>query len=377
MKRIYSLDVLRGVAIMIMVFVDAPPGVAYPIFVHAPWEGLTFADFAFPGFVFAMGLSAAVSTAKRKPSTKKILKRAAMLFALGLVFNTIPFIFEWLIQPNFTVADFYTGAIEHMRFFGILQRLALTYALGMLIVSAVEQSGTYDRELYPFKAAFGLLIVYSISFHLYAPDNPFAEEHNLSRTVDYLFGANHIYLPSHDPEGLYGTLASTASFLFGFFEGRVLIGRGSSGTAGKVMVLTAAAVILLIVGELWSFVDIIAKRLWTAPFALITSGVEILLLAALIYLFDKVPRSKDFFRPLCAVGMNPLFFFLLTNITLCLLYTIPSPVEGVNLYFWLFQKTFAHLISPRFGSMIFCALWCTMWLPLAEVLYRRDIIIKI
>ena len=200
MKRIYSLDVLRGVAIMIMVFVDAPPGVAYPIFIHAPWEGLTFADFAFPGFVFAMGVSAAVSTAKREPSIKKILKRVATLFAVGLIFNTIPFIFAWLIRPEFTAANFYSGAIEHMRFFGILQRLALTYALGMLIVRFIR------NDLGILIAAFAMLIVSSAGFHLYAPDNPFAEAHNISRTVDYLFGANHIYLPSHDPEGLYGSV---------------------------------------------------------------------------------------------------------------------------------------------------------------------------
>lgn len=370
MKRIYELDVLRGVAIMIMVFVDAPPGVAYPLFVHAPWEGLTFADFAFPGFVFAMGVSAAVSMAKHEPSTRRILKRAATLFAIGLIFNTIPFIFAWLIRPDFTAANFYDGAIEHMRFFGILQRLALTYALGLFIVRAIR------NDLAIMLTSFALLIVYSISFHVYAPDNPFAEAHNLSRTVDYFFGANHIYLPSHDPEGLYGTITSTASFLFGYLAGRVLIDNVTT-TLGKVALLSVASVVLLLAGEAWSMFDIIAKRLWTAPFALITSGVESLLLAALLYLFDKMPRAEKIFRPLCAVGTNPLFFFLLTNIALCLLYTIPSPVAGVNFYFWLFDKTLANLVSPAFGSMIFCALWCLLWLPFAEVLYRRGVVIKI
>jgi len=377
MKRIYSLDVLRGLAIFIMVFVDAPPaGVAYPIFIHAAWEGLTFADFAFPGFVFAMGLSAAVSMSKRKPSTKKILKRAAILFAIGILFNMLPLIFAWLIRDDFTGSNF-IASIEHLRFFGILQRLALTYAFGMLIVLAVEQRVTYVRELYPFKAAFALLIISSIGFHVYAPDNPFDQAHNLSQAVDYILpGVNHIYEPTHDPEGLYGTIASTASFLFGFFEGRIII-KGNSPTNEKVTVLVAAAVILFIAGSLWSIVDIIAKKLWTAPFALITSGVEIFLLATLIYLFDKLPRSKKFFQPLCAVGMNPLFFFLLTNIALMFLYTIPSPVEGMSLYVWIFQCTFSHLLTPEFGSMIFCLLWCVLWLPIAEILYKMNITIKI
>lgn len=369
-KRIYSLDVVRGVAIMIMIFVDAPPGVAYPIFIHAPWEGLTFADFAFPGFVFAMGLSAAVSMSKREPSTKKILKRTALLFTVGILFNTLPFVFAYLIQADFTAVNFYEGAIEHFRVFGILQRLALTYAFGIFIVRAVR------NDFGILVSAFVLLMLSSAGFHLYAPDNPFAETHNISRAVDYLFGENHIYLPSHDPEGLYGTIASTASLLFGFAAGRVLIDNVTT-TRDKIFLLCLAGVVMIIAGGLWSSVDIIAKRLWTAPFALITSGVEIFLLAALICLFEKIPRSKKFFRPLCAVGMNPLFFFLASNIALCLLCTIPSPLEGVNLYFWIFQKTFCHLISPEFGSMIFCLLWCLMWLPLAEIFCRRNIVIKI
>ena len=369
-KRIYSLDVLRGLAIFIMVFVDAPPGMAYPIFVHAPWEGLTLADFAFPGFVFTMGVSAAVSMARREPSTKKILKRTALLFALGLVFNSLPAIFQYLLHENFTGANFYQQAIEHMRVFGILQRLALTYALGMLLARAIR------NDLGIFIASFVLLILSSAGYHVYAPDNPFDEAHNISRAVDYIFpGANHIFSPTHDPEGLYGTIASTASFLFGFLAGRVLV--DNANLRDKIFLFCAASVIFFIAGSLWNSFDIIAKKLWTAPFALITTGVEIFLLAALLQLFDVRPDTKKFFRPFLSIGMNPLFFFLATNIALLFLVILPSPAEGMGFYDWLYQHTFFHLITPEFGSMIFCMIWCVLWLPLAEILYRRGIIIKL
>lgn len=371
MKRIYSLDVLRGLAIFIMVFVDAPPGgIAYPIFIHAPWEGLTFADFAFPGFVFTMGLSAAVSMSRREPSTKKILKRAAILFAIGILFNMLPSIFAWLIRDDFTGANLYAGTIEHLRPFGILQRLALIYAFGLLLARAIR------NDLGIFIAAFVLLIVSSLGFHIYAPDNPFSIEHNISRAVDLIFpGANRIYWTTHDPEGLYGTLASTASFLFGFLAGRVLLDRAA--LRDKLFLLGAAGVILLVVGGAWSSVDIIAKEIWTAPFALITSGVEVLLLAALMRFLDARPNAKRFFQPLAAVGMNPLFFFLLPNIVLIFISSFPSPAEGMDLYVWFFISTFSHLITPEFGSMIFCLLWCMLWLPIAEILCKMKVTIKI
>ena len=371
MKRIYSLDVLRGLAIFIMVFVDAVPGgIAYPIFIHAPWEGLTFADLAFPGFVFTMGISAAVSLARRNPSTKKILKRAAILFAIGIVFNMLPSIFAWLILDDFTGANLYAGTIENLRIFGILQRLALTYAFGLLLARAIR------NDLGIFLAAFGLLIVSSLGFHVYAPDNPFDQMHNISRAVDLIFpGENRIYWSTHDPDSLYGTIASTASFLFGFLAGKVLLDHAA--LRDKIFLLGAAGGILLVVGNAWSSFDIIAKEIWTAPFALITSGVEVLLFVALIKFLDARPNSKRFFQPLAAVGMNPLFFFLLTNVGLVLLNTIPSPNEGMGFYVWFFISTFSHLITPEFGSMIFCLLWCLLWLPIAEVLYKMNVTIKI
>lgn len=370
MGRIYSLDVLRGLAIFIMIFVDAPPELEkmYPIFVHAAWEGLTFADLAFPGFVFTMGASAAISMSKRKPSRQKILKRMMILFVLGILYNTLPFIFAYFLWDNFTGADFYEKAIANIRIFGILQRLALTYALGMFIVL------TLRSEMKIFYTAFLLLILSSIGFHIYAPDNPFADGNNISQAVDFIFpGVNHICESTHDPEGLYGSIAGTASFLFGFFEGKILIVRAS--TIEKVMVICAAGVTFLIAGGIWSHFDIIAKRIWTAPFVLITSGIEILLLAAIMYALDKFPKFKNISEPLAAMGFNPLFFFLLSNFML--LFFKIWQIDSAGVYSLIYETVFKSIISPEFGSMIFCLIWTLSWLPLAQILYKRRVMIKI
>ena len=370
MQRIYSLDVLRGLAICIMIFVDAPPVLEeiYPVFVHASWEGLTFADLAFPGFVFTMGMSAAVSTARRNPSTRKILKRAAILFAVGILFNELPFIFAYFLWDNFTGAEFYEQAIAHIRIFGILQRLALTYLFAMLLIRAIRS------DVGIFVAAFVLLILSSAGFHLYAPDNPFAIEHNISRAVDFILpGANHICEPTHDPEGLYGTFASVASMLFGVLAGKVLI--DNAQLRDKLLMFCAAGTIFLIAGGVWSCFDIIAKRIWTAPFALITTGIEFFLLAIFIYASEFVTKSRKFLQPLAAIGFNPLFFFLLSNFML--LFFKIWQVGGTGVYFLVYENIFKLLLSPEFGSTIFCLLWTLSWLPLATLLRRRGIVIKI
>ena len=367
-ERIFSLDVLRGLAIIIMIFVDAPPGSTYYLQAHAPWEGLTIADWAFPGFVFAMGASAAVSTFHKSIDLKKIFSRAAILFLIGILFEMKWHFFTYLFQENFTGADFLDKAIVHGRFFGILQRLALTYLLGMLAVKIFRS----DAGI--LFSAIALLIISSAGFHLYNPAAPFDQANNISGAVDKIFpGVNHIYTPTHDPEGLYGTLASATQFLLGFLAGKVLA--DSVFLRDKIYVLALSSAILLIAGGLWSEIDIIAKNIWTAPFALLTSGGEMFILAAILYLFDKLPDAKKFFQPLSAMGKNPLFFFLMSNIIVAMLCNIL--VDGTPLWVWLWQVTLIGLVSTEFSVMIFCILWCLFWIPFALLLDRLEIIIKI
>lgn len=64
-KRIKSLDVFRGITIILMVFVNYHGG-GYWFFNHAPWDGITFADFVFPWFIFIMGTSSAFAISKNK-----------------------------------------------------------------------------------------------------------------------------------------------------------------------------------------------------------------------------------------------------------------------------------------------------------------------
>lgn len=368
--RIHSLDAVRGVAILIMIFVDAPPDIAYPLFVHAPWEGITLADFAFPGFIFAMGVSAAVSMSRREPSTRKIFRRAMFLFALGILFNTLPMIFRLIFWQDYTVANFFDAAVGHLRVFGILQRLAVTYALGILLARAIR------NDVGIVAAAFVLMILSSVGYHVYAPENPFDPYHNLELALDLaILGENHMYSPLFEPEGFWGTLGATASFLLGFFAGKIVI--DNAPIRQKILLLCVTGVVLLIAGELWTAFDMVNKKLWTAPYALITSGVEFFLMAICVQFLDTRPTLTKFSRPLCAVGMNPLFLFMFIGTALIFLTTLPSPEQGTSFYVWFYRRTFMHLVSPEFGSMIFCVLWCVLWLPLAEFFYRRGIIIKL
>lgn len=358
MNRIFELDVFRGIAIFIMIVVDAPPANIYEILQHAQWEGLTIADVAFPAFIFAMGMSAAISSSRRIITWRKIFRRAVLLFVLGIILNETWHIFAYLFDENFTSADLYSNAVEHFRLFGILQRLALTYILGMVIVKFF----TSNAEI--FTAAFLLLILSSIGFHVYA-ENSFDEMNNISGAVDLIFpSVNHIYTPTGDPEGLYGTIASTASMLFGFLAGKIL--SDSSSAREKILMLMIFGVVLLIAGGLWSNFDIIAKKIWTAPFALITSGGSLIFISALNFL-----NVEKFLQPLAALGKNPLLMFMASNITVIFFIT-------AGIWTKIFEWTQNFLpASCELQSTIHQLIWATLWTLIAKFLDAKGIVIKL
>lgn len=335
MNRIFALDAFRGLAIFIMILVDATPVIPYEILQHAYWEGLTIADLAFPMFVFIMGISAAVTSSRKIITWQKIFRRAGFLFVLGLILNAI-------------TTFLFAGDFANFRLFGILQRLALTYALGIAIVKIFSA----DREI--LIVAIILLIASSLGFHLYA-ENSFAEENNISGAVDLIFpGANHIYTPTHDPEGLYGTIASTSTMLFGFLAGR---------RREKISWLIIFGVALLIFGGIWSSVDIIAKKIWTAPFALLTSGVNSILFAIFL-------RTGNFFGLLAAMGRRPLFLFMASNIALMIL---------ISIGWWtkLFELMRLEFISVELNALIFSLIWVLLWALTAKLFDSLGIVIKI
>ena len=126
-----------------------------------------------------------------------------------------------------------------MRIFGVLQRLALTYALGMVLAKMAKT----ESRVFVFAAL--LLLLSSAGYHIYAPAAPFALPDNISRAVDVIVpGAAHVsqhYGLPFDPEGLYGTMSSAASMLFGLLAGHVLKEHSGEWEKGMLLAFGGAA----------------------------------------------------------------------------------------------------------------------------------------
>ncbi|XP_048319199.2 uncharacterized protein LOC107424607 isoform X2 [Ziziphus jujuba] len=172
LHRLISLDVFRGLTVALMIFVDDAGGVL-PAVNHSPWNGLTLADFVMPFFLFIVGVSLSLTYKKlscRADATRKATLRTLKLLLLGL-----------FLQGGFLhgLNDLTYGVdIEHMRWTGILQRIAVAYfvaALCEIWLKAGDEN--IDSRLsmlrkYGFQWAVALLlttIYLSLLYGLYVP----------------------------------------------------------------------------------------------------------------------------------------------------------------------------------------------------------------
>ncbi|KAH7405592.1 hypothetical protein KP509_15G076900 [Ceratopteris richardii] len=148
-KRIASLDVFRGLTVVAMIVVDYFGGHWWGIN-HAPWNGVTFADFVLPAFLFIVGVALSltfkVTTNKLDVSCKLVL-RVIKLFSLGL-----------LLQGGYlhSVNDLSYGIdMQRIRIMGVLQRIAIAY--GTVACFEIFSSRTTSEASGTF---FGVIKVY-------------------------------------------------------------------------------------------------------------------------------------------------------------------------------------------------------------------------
>ena len=151
--RYVALDVLRGMTVAGMILVNNPGswGHIFSPLRHASWAGCTPTDLVFPFFLFVVGAAMAFSFAKygeslSKASVKKLLIRGALIFLVGLALNAFPFIklpmdpdhgFWWNVAEKF----------RHLRIFGVLQRIAMCYVVGGLILQIDQQHAKGELEI--------------------------------------------------------------------------------------------------------------------------------------------------------------------------------------------------------------------------------------
>ncbi|KAF3785012.1 Heparan-alpha-glucosaminide N-acetyltransferase [Nymphaea thermarum] len=168
-KRVASLDIFRGLTVVMMILVD-DAGDKWPIIGHAPWNGCHLADFVMPFFLFIVGMSIALSL-KRIPNqvmaVKKVVLRTLKLLLWGLI-----------LQGGYSHAPdklSYGVDMKKIRWCGILQRIALAYLIVAMVEIVTrnfrpEASTNVYISIFKLVGACLLVVYMGILYGLYVPD---------------------------------------------------------------------------------------------------------------------------------------------------------------------------------------------------------------
>ncbi|KAK3915094.1 Heparan-alpha-glucosaminide N-acetyltransferase [Frankliniella fusca] len=398
-RRVRSVDVVRGISIVLMMFVNHGAG-GYWFLGHATWDGLYVGDLVFPWFLWIMGVCIPLSVrpqlargASRCRLLLTVFRRSLVLFALGVALCSLS-----------------SSRLESLRIMGVLQRLGVAYlvvaSLAVLMTprrwgaAAVDLgapgSGAKGRSpgaladvvvlLPQWVVVLALAAAHVVAFLLLdvpgcprgymGPGGVHLDGAHPNCTggaagyVDRLvLGEEHLYQTpgAHavygsgpfDPEGLLGCLSSVLQVFLGVQAGSALVTFPS--WRARLARWFAWAVLLAAAGVCgWYFGGVpVNKSLWTLPFVLLTSSLALLLLCGCYLLVDvwRCWTGSPFLYP----GMNALVMYV-----------------GHQLCYQLFP--FHWQLGPMNTHLMLLLenVWGTLlWILVAVFLYRRKVFISV
>lgn len=370
-ERYLALDVFRGMTICFMIIVNSPGtwDVAYGPLLHASWHGFTPTDLVFPSFLFAVGNAMAFVMHKYETHGngvfwRKTLKRTVIIFLLGYLMYWFPFLREaegggLELRP-----------IAETRIPGVLQRIALCYFFASIVIHFGS------KKFAVWFSVFALLAYWILAYIFGTPGDPYSLTGNAGLKLDlFLFGEGHLYRGegiAFDPEGLLSTLPAIVNVIAGYLAGDFIRKDGNSyKTISKMMIAGAA---LVFVALTWDMAFPINKKLWTSSFVLLTVGLDLLMLAILIYVIELCNYRKwtYFF---VVFGRNPLFIYLLSEVLLITLYLIPFGESSLQQ--WFYKDLFGSFASPINASFLFAFFFMMVNWIVGYFLDKKKVYIKV
>jgi predicted acyltransferase len=260
------------------------------------------------------------------------------------------------------------------RVFGVLQRLALAYCATALLVYF------FKTRTVIIISALILIIYWPVLYYGGTAPDVYGLQTNAVLKLDkWLLGDAHLYhgesvhgVPfAFDPEGFLSTFPAIVNCVAGYFTGVFIQKQGN--TYEGLLRIMLMGFFLIALSFFWNYVFPYNKKIWTSSFVLLTVGIDLCILTAIVYVTDikQLVKGAWFFE---VIGKNPLTVYLLSE-----LLTIPLNMikvqPGVSLWNWCFVNIFS-LASPYIGSflqaityMLFC--WSVAYFMDKKKIYIR------
>ena len=275
-----------------------------------------------------------------------------------------------MILNLFPVFDF-----ETVRIPGVLQRIALVF-----LFSAILFLTNSARSL--VLISISILVLYCALMNLVPIPGGIAP--NLEPTTNIGAWLDNIVLNGHlwahsktwDPEGLVSTLPAIVSGLIGVLTGLWL--KQEIEVKEKLLKLSIAANVLIVVALAWNMSFPINKSLWTSSFVLITSGIAMHTLVFSFWVIDikKYTKGTGVFM---AFGSNAISAYMLSELLANLMYSIKFMYKGsqTSLKGFVFELFSFDFVDPQLTSLVLALMWVALiYIPIS-ILYKNKLFIKV
>lgn len=373
-ERIQSVDVFRGLTIALMILVNNNGDfrAAYWPLLHSQWNGWTPTDLVFPFFVFIVGVSMVYSfraRLARGDSRGSILmhaaRRAVILFAIGvLVINSFP--------------DHYQ--FDHIRIYGVLQRIAICYLVAAVFVL---WTGTRGQIVGIAACLIGYWILMRYvpvpGFGVPGRDIPLLDpDRNWVAWLDRKLLTGHLYEVTRDPEGLLSTIPAIGTILLGVLTGEWL--RSNRTARMKALWMLIFGIAGLAAGKFFNIWFPINKKLWTSSYVVFTAGFALVVLALCYWVLDVRKLRGRWTMPVLVLGMNAIAAYTLSEMLSAGLdsWRVSAGGHGTSMRELIYDRFFtspqAHSANASLAYSIAFVLvcWLVMW-----ILYRKKIFLKV
>ena len=375
-SRLLWLDVARGITIAFMIMVNNNGGHgSWGFMNHAEWNGLTATDLVFPTFVFVMGISAVFAIerrlargATRGQIVRHTIRRAALLCVLGIVVNSFPF-FE----------------LKHMRFYGVLQRIAICYLAVSVIYLWKPRAWAIAAALVIALAGYWVLLrwIPVPGAGLPGRDVPFMDvSQNLVSWLDRQLFPYHLYraAPDHnlrDPEGLLSDLPAIGTALMGMLTGLWLRTRRS--IPAHATGLAAAGAVSLALGYAWALWFPLNKNLWTSSYVLVAGGYSLALLTLVFWAVELRGWRKGWTWIWLVFGSNAIAAYMFSELLPGVLFNVHFTSAGTrtDLVNFLGEHVFARIPDPGWAAFAYSISFTAVCFIPVWLLYRKRIFLKV
>ena len=345
-NRIESVDILRGMVIVLMMFVNDVAGLEKaPVLlrhVSATTDGMTIPDVVFPAFLFVMGMSIPIALGRRIEKGRSlfgtaghVLLRALSLIIIGvmMVNRASDEVMGWprglwpLLMYSSVFAVWHQVPIDSIAGKTISRTIRVAGVIGLIILATVFRGQDGQRLEHLWWGILGLIgWAYLIAVFIYAiiRDNRTGLVGALSLLLClYIADREGLFVSFPVNGGTFGSLPSVA--LAGVVTG-TLVRSHALDHLGRIRWALTFAGFMFAAGWLLRPLYGVNKLASTPSWCLWCSALTCASWAVLYRIVDMRGGNR-ILRPLGAVGANTLFAYLFA----ALIYTAFT-VAGIGYY---------------------------------------------